>query len=140
MNSIRIENLKKSFDKFQIDISYLEIPSGCIVGIIGENGSGKTTLCKIISGLIKENSGTVKYKGKICNCNLRNEFCYFVMQDADYQLYSDSVAGEIALGKKVTKKLKQDLIESLDTFKLMELKNKELHWQRHTVQMPIFIY
>ena len=46
------------------------------------------------------------------------------MQDADYQLYSDSVVGEIALGKKVTKKLKQDLIEILDTFKLMELKDR----------------
>ena len=44
MNSIRIENLKKSFDKFQIDISYLEIPSGCIVGIIGENGSGDNAI------------------------------------------------------------------------------------------------
>ena len=107
-----------------IDNISLQLYKGDVVSLLGDNGAGKTTLCKIISGLIKENSGTVKYKGKICNCNLRNEFCYFVMQDADYQLYSDSVAGEIALGKKVTKKLKQDLIESLDTFKLMELKDR----------------
>lgn len=46
------------------------------------------------------------------------------MQDADYQLYSDSVAGEIVFGKKVTEKLKQDLIESLNAFKLMALKDR----------------
>ena len=46
------------------------------------------------------------------------------MQDADYQLYSDSVAGEIVFGKKVTEKLKQDLMESLNAFKLMELKDR----------------
>ena len=46
------------------------------------------------------------------------------MQDADYQLYSDSVAGEIVFGKKVTEKLKQDLMESLNAFKLMALKDR----------------
>ncbi len=107
-----------------IDNINLQLYKGEVVSLLGNNGAGKTTLCKVIGGLLKENSGTIKYKGKISNCNLRNKFCYFVMQDADYQLYSDSVAGEIAFGKKVTEKLKQDLIESLDTFKLMELKDR----------------
>lgn len=63
MNSIRIENLKKAFDKFQIDISYLEIPSGCIVGIIGENGSGKTTLLKMLAGAEKTDFGSISLFG-----------------------------------------------------------------------------
>ena len=107
-----------------IDNINLQLYRGEVVSLLGNNGAGKTTLCKVISGLLKENSGTIEYKGKISNCNLRNKFCYFVMQDADYQLYSDSVAGEIVFGKKVTEKLKQDLIESLNTFKLMELKDR----------------
>ena len=107
-----------------IDNINLQLYKGEVVLLLGNNGAGKTTLCKAISGLLKENSGTIKYKGKISNCKLRNKFCYFVMQDADYQLYSDSVAGEIVFGKKVTEKLKQDLIESLNTFKLMELKDR----------------
>lgn len=107
-----------------IDNINLQIYRGDVVSLLGDNGAGKTTLCKVISGLLKENSGTIQYKGKILNRNLRNKFCYFVMQDADYQLYSDSVAGEIVFGKKVTEKRKEKLIESLNTFKLMELKDK----------------
>lgn len=107
-----------------IDNINLQLYKGEVVSLLGNNGAGKTTLCKVISGLLKENSGTIEYKGKISNCNLRNKFCYFVMQDADYQLYSDSVAGEIVFGKKVTEKLKQDLMESLNAFKLMELKDR----------------
>lgn len=113
-----------------IDNINLQLYKGEVVSLLGNNGAGKTTLCKVISGLLKENSGTIEYKGKISNCNLRNKFCYFVMQDADYQLYSDSVAGEIVFGKKVTEKLKQDLMESLNAFKLMELKD------RHPAALP----
>ena len=59
MNSIRIKNLKKRFDKFVIDISDLEIPSGCIVGIIGENAAGKTTLLKMIAGAERADFGSI---------------------------------------------------------------------------------
>lgn len=107
-----------------IDNINFRLYKGDVISLLGNNGAGKTTLCRVISGLLKENTGTIKYKGKISNCNLRNKFCYFVMQDADYQLYSDSVASEIALGKKVTEKLKKDLIESLNIFNLMELKDR----------------
>jgi iron complex transport system ATP-binding protein len=37
----------------------LEIPEGCITGILGPNGSGKTTLLKILSGILKPTHGTV---------------------------------------------------------------------------------
>ena len=107
-----------------IDNINLKLYKGEVVSLLGNNGAGKTTLCRVISGLLREKKGTIKYKGKISNCNLRNKFCYFVMQDADYQLYSDSVSGEIVFGKKVTEKLKENLIESLNTFKLMELKDR----------------
>lgn len=107
-----------------IDNINLKLYKGEVVSLLGNNGAGKTTLCRVISGLLREKTGTIKYKGKISNCNLRNKFCYFVMQDADYQLYSDSVSGEIVFGKKVTEKLKENLMESLNTFKLMELKDR----------------
>ena len=90
-----------------IDNINLKLYKGEVVSLLGNNGAGKTTLCRVISGLLREKKGTIKYKGKISNCNLRNKFCYFVMQDADYQLYSDSVSGEIVFGKKVTEKLKE---------------------------------
>lgn len=107
-----------------IDDINLKLYKGEVISLLGNNGAGKTTLCKVISGLLKENRGTIKYKGKAANRNLRNKFCYFVMQDADYQLYSDSVVGEISIGKKATEKLKQDMVDSLNAFSLNELKDR----------------
>ena len=49
-NIIEIKNLTKRYDSnFQLDISKLNIPSGRIIGLIGENGAGKTTLIKCLS-------------------------------------------------------------------------------------------
>lgn len=46
------------------DIS-LQVNKGDFIGIIGPNGSGKSTLLKIIAGIIKPDSGSVKVNGKI---------------------------------------------------------------------------
>ncbi len=43
----------------------LEVNNGEIVGIVGESGAGKTTLAKILSGILKPDSGKIIYKGKI---------------------------------------------------------------------------
>jgi len=42
------------------DISF-KIGNGEILGIIGESGAGKTTLGKIVAGIIKASSGSLKY-------------------------------------------------------------------------------
>lgn len=107
-----------------IDNINLRLYKGEVVSLLGNNGAGKTTLCKVISGLLKENTGLIKYRGKVANRNLRNKFCYFVMQDADYQLYSDSVVSEISIGKKITEKFKKDMEDSLDAFSLIKLKDR----------------
>lgn len=46
-----------------VDDINLEIKRGDFLGIIGPNGSGKTTLLKIILGLIKPQTGTVRVFG-----------------------------------------------------------------------------
>ena len=121
-----IESLSFHYKKTNsgIDDINLKLYKGEVVSLLGNNGAGKTTLCKVISGLLKENRGTIKYRGKAANRNLRDKICYFVMQDADYQLYSDSVAGEISIGKKITEKLKQDMADSLAAFSLIEQKDR----------------
>lgn len=55
------ENLTKGFgDKLLIDDLTFRLPPGGIVGIIGPNGAGKTTLFKMIMGLEKPDSGTLR--------------------------------------------------------------------------------
>ena len=41
----------------------LELPDGCMAGLIGRNGAGKTTLMKSLMGLLKVSSGTVRFGG-----------------------------------------------------------------------------
>lgn len=43
----------------------LRIPRGSSVGIIGRNGSGKSTLLKLITGIYKPDTGTVKVNGRL---------------------------------------------------------------------------
>ena len=42
----------------------LDVPDGKIVTLIGANGAGKSTMLRTISGLVKAESGSVKYNGK----------------------------------------------------------------------------
>ena len=46
-----------------LDDITISVKAGEVVGIIGKNGSGKSTLLKIIAGLHRQDSGTVKLSG-----------------------------------------------------------------------------
>lgn len=60
---LKIKDLKKSYDLFQLDVSF-EIPRGCITGLIGANGAGKSTIFKGILDLISIDGGTIEIFGK----------------------------------------------------------------------------
>ena len=47
-----------------LDRVSLRIPEGCVYGLLGPNGAGKSTLLKIITGMMKPDSGEVYYHGK----------------------------------------------------------------------------
>ena len=59
--AIEIKNLTKSYDEqFSLGEINLDIPSGQIIGLIGENGAGKTTLIKCLLNIIKKDTGSIK--------------------------------------------------------------------------------
>ncbi|MBJ8051131.1 ABC transporter ATP-binding protein [Bacillus cereus] len=60
-NILKIENVSKAFGNKVVlkDVSF-NVPSGSIVGFIGDNGAGKSTTFKAILGLISKDGGTVK--------------------------------------------------------------------------------
>ncbi len=57
---IEVKNIHKRYAKHHAldNVSFI-IHEGRICGLIGENGAGKTTLIRIISGLIKQDSGEI---------------------------------------------------------------------------------
>lgn len=80
-----------------------EIFSGEVVAITGPNGAGKTTLAKLMCGLLKEKSGTLRYSGQSVRPRFRQRHVWFVMQETGCQLFSESVSEEMTLGIKETK-------------------------------------
>ncbi len=59
-----IKNLTKKYGKFTaLDNLNMEIKKGEIFGFVGPNGAGKTTTMRIVSGLLKTDSGTVNVDG-----------------------------------------------------------------------------
>ena len=46
---LKIEHVRKNYDTFSLDCS-LEVPQGCVTGLIGQNGAGKTTTFKALLG------------------------------------------------------------------------------------------
>jgi len=76
---IELNNITKTYRAFEgifkgsstiikaVDNISLSIEKGRSLGVVGESGSGKTTLAKIISDIIKPDSGSVLFHGEdIC--------------------------------------------------------------------------
>ncbi len=55
---------------------------------------------KILSGLIRCRQGGFFIDGKNVKQRKLSDYVYFVMQEADHQLYTDSVTEELRLGNK----------------------------------------
>ena len=61
MKAVELINITKKYGKQEVLNSFsLDIEKGKCLAIMGESGSGKSTIAKIIIGLEKQNSGTVK--------------------------------------------------------------------------------
>ena len=61
MKAVELINITKKYEEQEVLNSFsLDIEKGKCLAIMGESGSGKSTIAKIIIGLEKQNSGTVK--------------------------------------------------------------------------------
>ena len=63
MNAIEIKGLEKHYDGFRLGGFDLTLPSGCIMGLVGENGAGKSTTIKLIMDAIGRDAGEISVLG-----------------------------------------------------------------------------
>lgn len=63
-NALEIRGLTKAFPGFTLGPLDLTLPSGCILGLIGENGAGKTTALKLTLGLVRPDEGAAHVLGR----------------------------------------------------------------------------
>ncbi len=61
---IEAKELVKSFDGFRaLDGASVSVPKGAIYGLVGPNGAGKTTLLRCLTGVYREDSGSITIDG-----------------------------------------------------------------------------
>ena len=63
-NALTVSGLTKTYPDFVLDQVSFSVPSGSIVGLIGENGAGKSTTINAALGLIQKEAGQVSIFGK----------------------------------------------------------------------------
>ncbi len=81
----------------------LEISHGEFAALIGVNGSGKTTLAKHFNGLLLPGTGVVRVRGLDTRAAVVSELSTlvgYVFQNPDHQIFSDTVAEELAFGPR----------------------------------------
>lgn len=76
---IKAEKLVKQFDKFRaLDEFNINIPQGCVYGLVGPNGAGKSTFLRHAAGVYKQDSGTIEVFGEKVfeNTKIKNKIAY----------------------------------------------------------------
>lgn len=64
MNALELINVKRSFPGFELGELTLTLPSGCIMGLIGENGAGKSTTIRLILDILHADAGEIRVLGR----------------------------------------------------------------------------
>lgn len=129
MYILQIENLHKSYDKFEaIKGIDLNIKKGDIYGLLGPNGAGKSTLIKTITGLEKMTSGKIIFEESETSINKYKKNIGLLPQDI--ALYLDFTAKEnvtffCSLYGYRGRDLKERVDKALEFVGLLDIKNKK---------------
>ena len=73
MNAIEIKHLTKNYSGFSLENLNLTLPSGCIMGLVGENGAGKSTTIRMILGLTRPDRGEITVFGQKMDQELKQK-------------------------------------------------------------------
>ncbi len=80
---LKLCNVSYSYsDKKAVDNLSFTLNEGELLGLLGPNGCGKTTTFRLITGLIKPDSGTITFNNKIISYENINEISYLIEERA----------------------------------------------------------
>ena len=106
---LQLDNVSYSNILSQISTT---INKGDIIGLIGSNGAGKTTLLRLLTDIIRPSNGKI----------INTVKPFLVMQDMDYQFFTESVLSEMRFGNE---EVESDRINNLlEEIGLDQFKNK----------------
>ncbi len=135
---IELKNICFSYeDKVIFDDLSLSIKDGQCLGVVGANGAGKSTLLKIMTGVLRPNSGEVIVQNvsmwkkralrKPVVVEEHASLIGYVMQRPERQLFAETVYEDVAFGPRNLgfKDDKVDVVVKkwLDYFSILNLKD-----------------
>lgn len=109
--ALETEHLGKRYGrKWALHECSLQIPTGCMAGLVGPNGAGKTTLLHIAMGLLAPTDGVVKVLGHHPGAQARQLLPKIGFVAQEHPLYkSFRVEEMLTLGRKLNTTWDQDL-------------------------------
>ncbi len=134
---IHLEKIKFAYPggRAVLDNLDFEMKPGDRIGITGPNGTGKTTLFHLIVGLLSPLAGTVQVFGKARV--VEDDFfdvrrrIGFLFQNADDQLFSPTVAEDVAFGPfnlgKTRHEVEHLVRSTLETLSIEHLEHRITH-------------
>lgn len=90
---VEVTNLVKEFDGFRaLDGVDMFVKKGAIYGLVGPNGAGKSTLLRHLTGIYRQDGGTVKIEGEDVyeNPSVKEKFA-FIPDDIFYFMQADTL-------------------------------------------------
>ena len=129
---LKIEHLSKQFkDKTAVnDISTILTPG--VYGLLGANGAGKTTLMRMICGVLRPTSGSIRLDGKTIEELGESYYAHLGYMPQDFGFYPDFTAREFmlymaavkGLDKKEAKNRTEELLELVNLHDVADKKIK----------------
>lgn len=119
---LQTNNLTVGYEKNSPILSNMTIGmnQNKVIGFTGPNGVGKSTLAKTLTGLLKPLAGKILWQGQTIFSKSLVKKSFLVMQDTNYQLFSESVSEEVLLNAKYPEQ-KNQVLEKLN---LLDVENR----------------
>lgn len=93
---IEIKQVSKSYDDIlAVNQISLDIKEGYVMGLLGTNGAGKSTLLRMIAGVMKPDSGSIKIDGIPVWNNPESKSLFFYISDEQYY-FANSTPKDLA--------------------------------------------
>lgn len=126
-NKFVAENIRFGYQRAGEDVLNgvsLTASTGEVVGLVGSNGCGKTTFGKILAGLFRPGGGRLLYNGTAMTQKELLSKSIFIMQESEFQFFTNSVMNELEYGMEVTPKLRTEIERILKELGMWECRNR----------------
>ena len=111
---IEVKNVTKTFDGFTaLNDTTLTVPVGAVYGLVGPNGAGKSTIIRHLTGIYRQDSGSVQIDGQDVWENAALKSRIAVIPDDWYYFNTATIKDMMAFYKGMYPKFSMERYEKL---------------------------